>query len=229
MMHVAVVTVGDELLAGEVTDTNAAWLCDRLEACGATVRRVVTVPDEVDAIAETVGELAARYDAVVVTGGVGPTHDDRTLAGVAAAFDRELRTHDGAREWLESTGDYAFAELAEGTADLPEGSRFLRNPVGVAPGAVVENVYVLPGVPAEMEAMFDHVAAEFDGAVTHVETLEAAEPESALVDRIAEAEDRFDVAVGSYPGEVVRLSVRSTDPTAAAEAADWLRERVAQR
>ncbi|MFB6120645.1 MAG: competence/damage-inducible protein A [Halobacteriaceae archaeon] len=228
-MHVAVVTVGDELLVGEVTNTNATWLCQRLAERGAAVRRVVTVPDDVADIAETVRTLHDRYDAVLVTGGLGPTHDDVTMAAVATAFDRDLAEHSDAVAWLDGDSGYDYDDLTEGTGHLPEGARFLPNPEGVAPGAVVEGVYVLPGVPGEMKAMFDAVADEFDGDVSHVETVEADEPESALVDRIATAQERFDVTIGSYPGETVRLKVRSTDPEAADAAADWLRERVTRQ
>jgi len=228
-MQVAVITVGDELLVGEITDTNATWLCQRLAEQGASVGRVVTVPDDVDDIAATVADLHDGFDAVVVTGGLGPTHDDVTMAGVAAAFDRSLVEHPDAVAWLDGDSGYSYGDLAAGTADLPEGARCLPNPEGVAPGAVVEGVYVLPGVPDEMKAMFGSIAEEFDGEVSHVETVRADEPESALVDRIDAAQERFDVAVGSYPGETVRLKVRSTDPEAASAAAAWLRERVTRQ
>jgi molybdenum cofactor synthesis domain-containing protein len=228
-MRVAVVTVGDELLAGEVVDTNAAWLCERLTERGATVERVTTVPDRVGDVARVVNEYRAEYDAVVVTGGLGPTHDDVTMAGVAAAVGRELVERPEAVAWLTEERGYDAAALAPGTADLPAGARHLPNDVGVAPGAVVESVYVLPGVPAEMESMFDRVAPEFSGDRLHVETVHADEPESALVDRLREFGERFDASVGSYPGDGVRLRVRATDPAVAREGAAWLRERVRTR
>ena len=225
-MRVAVVTVGDEILAGEITDTNSQWLCTRLAERGVDVERITTVPDRVADIARVVNEYRAEYDAVVVTGGLGPTHDDLTMEGVAAAVGRQVAEHDGALAWLTEAGGYSADDLAKGTADLPEGARFLENDVGVAPGAVVESVYVLPGVPDEMKAMFERVAGEFSGERTHVETVVADEPESALIDRLAAVQERFDVAVGSYPGETVRLRVRSRDPAEAERAAAWLRERV---
>ena len=224
-MRVAVVTVGDEILAGEITNTNARWLCRRLTERGADVERVTTVPDRVADVARVVNEYRAEHDAVVVTGGLGPTHDDLTMEGVAAALGREVEEHPEALAWLTEAGDYSADDLAAGTADLPVGARFVENDEGVAPGAVVESVYVLPGVPAEMKAMFERVAAEFSGERTHVETVVADEPESALVDRLASLRDRFDVAVGSYPGETVRLRVRATDADEARAAAAWLRDR----
>ncbi len=225
-MRVAIVTVGDELLAGEIADTNARWLCERLTECGVDVERVTTVPDRVEDIAQVVNEHRAAHDAVVVTGGLGPTHDDLTMEGVAAAVGRDVVEHEAALSWLTGDGGYSHDSLAEGTADIPEGARFLENDAGVAPGAVVESVYVLPGVPDEMKAMFERVADEFSGDRVHTETVVADEAESALIDRMSAVQERFDVTVGSYPGETVRLRVRSTDADETARAAAWLRERV---
>ncbi|MFC7155346.1 competence/damage-inducible protein A [Halomarina halobia] len=224
-MRVAVVTVGDELLAGETVNTNAAWLGERLTARGATVERVVTVPDRIEDIASVVREYHGEYDAVVVTGGLGPTHDDLTMDAVAAAFDRELERSEEALAWLEEHGGYVREDLTAGTADLPAGARVLHNEVGVAPGCVLESVYVLPGVPAEMKAMFGLVAEEFAGTRRYVETVAVDEPESALLDRFEELRDRFDVTVGSYPGDYVRVKVRGEDRGAVEAAAAWLRER----
>jgi molybdenum cofactor synthesis domain-containing protein len=225
-MRVALVTVGDEILGGDTENTNATWLCRELTDRGVDVERVTVVPDRVADIARVVNEYRAAYDAVVVTGGLGPTHDDVTLEGVAAAVGTELAEDPDAVTWLETEGGYAREELAEGTAVLPVAGEMLPNHEGVAPGCVVENVYVLPGVPAEMKAMFGAVAGEFSGEVRTVETVTTTEPESALVDRLAGLRERFDVGVGSYPGENVRVKIRGTDPGVVAEAAAWLRERV---
>ncbi len=219
-------TVGDELLVGRTTNTNAAWLCERLDGRGVAVERVTTVPDRVADIARVVNEYRAEYDAVIVTGGIGPTHDDVTMDGVAAALGRPLREDERVLEWLEEEGGYAREELTEGTAAIPEGARPLHNTVGVAPGAVLEGVYVLPGVPSEMRGMFETVAPEFRGEPVHREVVVAAEPESALLDRLETLRDRFDVGVGSYPGESVRIEIRGTDETAVREAAAWLDARV---
>ncbi|WP_435177780.1 competence/damage-inducible protein A [Halorussus sp. AFM4] len=225
-MDVALVTVGDELLAGDTVNTNAAWLGERLTERGASVERVVVVPDRVADIARVVNELRAEYDAVVVTGGLGPTHDDLTMEGVAAAVGVPVEEHDEAVAWITDHTDYERADLVEGTTHLPRGSRMLPNDEGVAPGCVVENIYVLPGVPAEMEAMFERIADEFAGEYRHVRTVEADEPESALVERFAELREKFDVTVGSYPGDHVRVKLQSTDEEELERAAAWLRERV---
>ncbi|MFC4450383.1 competence/damage-inducible protein A [Halorussus aquaticus] len=225
-MQVALVSVGDELLTGDTVNTNAAWLGERLADRGASVERVVVVPDRVGDIARVVNELRAEYDAVVVTGGLGPTHDDLTMEGVAAAVGVPVEEHDEAVAWVTDHTDYERGDLVEGTTHLPKGSRMLPNEEGVAPGCAIEGVYVLPGVPEEMQAMFETVADEFSGEYRHVRTVEADEPESALVERLADLRDRFDVTVGSYPGDHVRLKLQSTDEAELERAAAWLRERV---
>jgi len=225
-MRVAVVTVGDELLSGDTENTNATWLCRQLTERGAGVERVATVPDRVADIARVVNEYNAEYDAVVVTGGVGPTHDDVTMDGVAAAFGRQVEPNEEATEWLTEESGYAADDLVDGTTHLPAGARMLRNPEGVAPGAVVGSVYVFPGVPDEMQAMFETVAEEFSGEPTYVEMVVADEPESALIDRIETVQERFDVQVGSYPGRNVRLKVSAHDPDVVRDATAWLEANV---
>ena len=233
----AIVTVGDELLAGDTENTNATWLAHELTERGVSVRRVVVVPDEVDAIAAAVREYAGAYDAVVVTGGLGGTPDDVTMAGVAAAFDRDLEPDPLARESVERSVEWVrenrpglsdFSVDVEAEASIPAGARPLLNDEGLSPGCVVEDVYVLPGIPREMEAMFGQVEAEFAGDVES-ETFYTEEAEAALVGRLAEARERFDVSVGCYPDREAghnRIKVVGEDAVAVDEAAAWLRERV---
>ncbi|QIO23018.1 molybdopterin-binding protein [Haloarcula sp. JP-L23] len=225
-MRVAVVTVGDELLAGETVNTNAAWLGRQLADRGVTVERTTVVPDRIADIARVVNEYHAEYDAVIVTGGLGPTHDDVTIDGVAAAFGRDVVESEEALAWLEEHGGYTRDDLTDGTGEVPEGSRVLPNHEGVAPGCVVEQCYVLPGVPDEMKRMFEEVAGEFSGQKQYVRTVDAAEPESALLDRLAAVQERFPVKVGSYPGETVTVRFEGPDEAVVEEAAAWLHERV---
>ncbi|MDZ7700560.1 MAG: molybdopterin-binding protein [Halobacteriales archaeon] len=232
-MRVAVVTVGDELLAGDTVNTNAAWLGEQLGRRGAHVERVVVVPDRVGEIAAEVNRLRATHDAVVVTGGLGPTHDDLTINGVAAALGVPVEESADAVAWYDGHAEYSHDDLVDGTADLPRGARLLMNPVGVAPGAVCTGedgvpIYVLPGVPREMEAMFEAIADEFDGEPRTRRFVETTEPESALIDRFAALQEQFaGVTVGSYPGEDgVRVKLEGEDAEAVDAAADWLEARV---
>lgn len=224
-MDVAVVTVGDELLAGETINTNGAWLGKQLTDAGASVERLIAVPDRVADIARVVNEFRAEYDAVVVTGGVGPTHDDVTMEGVAAAFGTSLAPDEEVSAWLATEG-YAGEDLAPKTTHIPERASLLENPAGVAPGCVLDSVYVLPGVPSEMKAMFETIRDTFSGTERFDASVVTSESESQLLDRIKTARERFDVEIGSYPSDDVTLKIRGTDREAVASAAEWLREQV---
>ena len=166
-----VLTVGDELLAGRVTDTNATWLSARLSAAGFPTVHRETVPDEVGAIAAALGRALSAAPVVLVTGGLGPTADDLTRDGVALGLGRPLE-EDGAawdliREFFERHGREAPARDRP-EARLPRGAQPLRNRRGTAPGFTLDVegalVVVLPGVPTELEALYeDHVAGLLAG------------------------------------------------------------------
>ena len=238
-MEVAILTVGDEVLSGDTQNTNATWLARRLTDAGATVTRILTLPDDRALIRETVAEWREDFDAVIVTGGLGGTHDDVTADAIADAFDRDLVVDPSVREdVIETVAAYRDRnpDLVEAHdldidvdawAALPEGCRPLVNPEGLCPGCVLENVYAFPGVPAEVQALFDLVAGEFDGDAVST-TLYTPQPEGSMVEAVAGVRDRFDVTVGSYPNTETRNRVKltGTDPEAVVAAADWLRERI---
>lgn len=225
-MRVELLTVGDELLRGETLNTNAAWLGRQLTDRGSTVTRVTVVPDAVEVIADVLTTARGRADAVVVTGGLGPTHDDRTMAAVARSFGVDLVEHAGARDWFVEETEHDPDDLAPGTLDLPAGATSLPNEVGIAPGAAIANVYVLPGVPEEMHRMFEGIARAFEGPDHHVRQLTVGQPEREIADLLRQLEGRFDVVVGSYPGETVRVRIAGADHEDVEAAAAWLAERV---
>ena len=238
-MEVAILTVGDEVLSGDTENANATWLASRLTDAGATVARILTLPDDREAIRETVEEWRETFDAVIVTGGLGGTHDDVTADAIADAFDRDLVVNPAVREdVIETVAAYRDRnpDLVEAHdididvdawAALPEGSRPLVNPEGLCPGCVLENVYAFPGVPAEVRALFDLVAGEFGGDAVST-TLYTPQPEGSMVEAVAGVRDRFDVTVGSYPSTETRnrIKLTGTDADAVAAAAAWLRDRI---
>ncbi|SFR34311.1 competence/damage-inducible protein A [Halogeometricum limi] len=233
-MDVAIVTVGNELLAGDIENTNATWLARELTERGVNVVRVLTVPDEESVIAETVREWAAAFDAVLLTGGLGGTPDDLTMAGVAAGLDRELELNPVAAADVEATierilerrPDIDFDLNVEWYASMPAAATPIPNPEGLAPGCVAENVYVLPGIPEEMRAVFENVAEDFGGTVA-AKTFYTPQPEGAMADPLARVASRFGVRVGSYPnreGTRTRIKLTATDEAELAEASSWLVE-----
>ena len=233
-MNAALLTVGDELLAGDTANTNATWLCERLAGRGVTVERVLTVPDELDVIADATRRYSEAFDAVIVTGGLGGTPDDLTMDGVAAAFGRELVENDLALADIERTleeiaDDYPELNVdVSAEAEIPAEARPLINEVGLSPGCVLENVYVFPGIPSEMKGMFEGVAGEFEGDVDS-RFLYTEEPEANLIERLDGVRERFGVRVGCYPDREAghnRLKISGSDPETLADAEKWLRDRI---
>jgi len=224
----SILTIGNELVSGDVPNTNGSWLAKRLAPLGVSVRTLTALPDEIEQIAEFVRDEAARVDFLLVTGGLGGTPDDLTREAIAHAFGVEqVEQADVAadlRARFTRDPDYAAR-----WAQLPAGSRPLRNPLGGAPGFAIENVYVLPGLPSEMEAMFDAISEEFRrgspiGAWRRVYRTRESEIAPALI----EAGERWPGAlIGSYPsfnpdGPHVEVVVKSSDPDELREASEWL-------
>lgn len=229
-MHAGLVTVGDELLSGEVANDNATWLARQLAERGVELEEILVVPDRVDRIAHRVEECSERFDAVLVTGGLGSTPDDVTLEAVAAAFDLALERNEAALQDAEHTvaeikEEYpGFTFDSEAAAQFPAGAEVIPNDVGIAPGCVVRNVYVLPGLPEEMKAMFERIADRFEGEQV-ARSLYTQVPESHLNRLLTEVAAEFEVSVGSYPQEECnRIRLASTNPGTLAAAVEWVRE-----
>jgi nicotinamide-nucleotide amidase len=228
----SILTIGNELVSGDVPNTNAAWLAKRLAPLGVSVRMAAALADEIEAVAEYVREEAPRVDFLLVTGGLGGTPDDLTREAIAVAFDVPQE------EVPELAADLRarFAhdpEYAARWALLPRGSRPLPNPLGGAPGFAIENVYVLPGLPAEMEAMFDAVAEEFRrGAPIAAWRRTYRTRESVIAAALVEAGERWPgVLVGSYPrfdrdGSEVEVVVKSSNAEELSAASGWLEARL---
>jgi len=176
-MTVVLLSIGDELLRGEIVNTNAQWLGEELTTLGCEVVAVETVGDDVDRLVHTLRRLRSEHEVIIITGGLGPTSDDRTAEAVALAFDRPLMRSDEAFEAIARRLKERGREMLPGhekQARLPQGAEVLSNTVGSAPGFALGRpaserpdgspdradefeveLYVLPGVPREMRAMFD--------------------------------------------------------------------------
>jgi molybdenum cofactor synthesis domain-containing protein len=149
-----VLVIGNEILSGKTADENAVFLVRELRELGVDVRRISVIPDEVETIASEVRAFSSAYDSVFTTGGVGPTHDDLTMEGVALAFGRRIVRNPELEAALRG---YYSPELVEPNlrmADVPEGTRLIGGPGMWFPVIVVENVFVFPGVPEIFQRKF---------------------------------------------------------------------------
>ncbi|GAB3667380.1 competence/damage-inducible protein A [Actinocorallia lasiicapitis] len=229
-MRVELLTVGDELLIGDIVNGNAAWMGQALTGIGVAVTRSVVVGDTEEAISGAVADALAHADAVIITGGLGPTYDDRTrdvLAAMAGApLERDPVIEKRLRERAERYG-VPLRPMALRMAEVPAGAAVLENPAGSAPGLRLvmggKPVFALPGVPFEMQAIMEgSVLPELDsGAGAAQLTLRTAGVwESVIASRLAsvEAMDGVDLAYLPSPAEVkVRITASGRDVLEAAE------------
>ncbi len=218
-----ILSIGNELLIGKVANTNATWLCQKATALGINIKRITVLPDNVDETAQAIREAFERKPQfILTTGGLGPTFDDKTLETIAKALGRRLKVNPEALEMVKAKYiPYAVkagsrVELTEARvkmATIPEDSTPIRNPVGTAPGVRVDlNGIVLiamPGVPREMEAIFNEtvqpLVKEASGGIGfYEESLYVDIMESVLAPLI-------DVAMRSTPGVYVKSHPKSDE------------------
>lgn len=230
---VAILAVGDEILRGEVQEANAYHMAAQLNQVGANLRCILVTGDEVETIARWVRVLSDEHDFLIVCGGVGPTHDDVTMEGVARAFGVKLISHPDLtaliEKWRGESADEAMMRLTQ----VPQGT-VLFQVEGHFPVVRVHNTFILPGVPKILRRKFadilDLMRAD-DGPVLKrnfislVSELDIAQPLSSLAQQLAP-----EVSIGSYPEKMsrdehrVRLTLTSRDAEALERACRLLME-----
>ena len=229
----AVLVIGNEILSGRTKDANLPYLAVELNKLGVRLMEARVVPDIEGRIVAALDELRAAYDYVFTTGGIGPTHDDITAECVARAFGVPLRRHPEAVKLLASRfknpADLNEARLR--MANVPEGGVLINNPVSGAPGFQIGNVFVMAGVPAIMQAMFQGLGHRLVGGVPmRARTLATNLPEGKIAERLGRLQARHpEVEIGSYPfyrqGRFgVSLVMRAVDEAALELTAGELRE-----
>ncbi len=250
-MKATLLTIGDELLIGQVVNTNAAWLGEQLSLLGVDLARVVTLGDEAAAIDAELDRACAASDLVLLTGGLGPTHDDLTVEAVAGFFGAPLRLDqrvlDGIVERFRKRGR-PMAESNRKLALVPEGFDVLDNAVGTAPGLwhvdatrdAERIVVVLPGVPKEMQALFTEAVAPRLRArkglrvIAHRTLLTAGIGESNLQDEVGDLSAHLDAGLRlaflpSTSGVRLRLTATGEDRPTVEARLDRLERRLRAR
>jgi molybdenum cofactor synthesis domain-containing protein len=196
------VVIGNEVLSGRTQDKNINWIAGRLDEHGIQLAQVRIVPDAEGDIIEAVNALRGRYRYVFTTGGIGPTHDDITAPSIAKAFNRVMERNTEALKILRAyykTED--FNDSRQRMADMPRDVKLIDNPVSAAPGFIIENVYVMAGVPHIMQAMFDNVVHDLKGgAALKTKTITSDLREGQIGAPLAKIQEKHKaVVIGSYP------------------------------
>lgn len=174
--NVEILIVGNEILTGDILDTNTNWLCKKVHGRGGTVVKVTVLPDVIEVIAEAVqGAVNRKIDILFTSGGLGPTSDDLTLQAVAAGTEREVVLHPEALEMVRKQYDYFFTRgkvsqggltpAREKMACLPQGAEPLFNGTGTAPGVFLQveqtAIISVPGIPSEQKDIVNQSLKQF--------------------------------------------------------------------
>ena len=224
----AIIVIGDEILSGRTKDKNIGWLAENLSAQGIQLVEARVISDHRQTIIDTVQMLSATYDLIFTSGGIGPTHDDITTEAVAAAFNVPVIRHPEAEQRLlahYSNTDLEFNVARQKMADIPETATLIDNPISAAPGFVIENVHVLPGVPTILQAMFEGLRNSLPGGVVMTRiTVQCGTGEGNIANILAKVQSRYaGVSIGSYPwlkpnqfGTAVVVSGQEQIPTESA-------------
>jgi molybdenum cofactor synthesis domain-containing protein len=200
----AIIVIGDEILSGRTKDKNIGWLAEQLNLLGIHLREARVIADDRQTIIDTVQTLSGAHDLVFTSGGIGPTHDDITTEAVAAAFNVSVIRHPEAERRLIAhyqNTNLEFNAARQKMADIPETATLIDNPLSAAPGFILGNVHVLPGVPSILQAMFDGLVATLPGGVQMTRiTIQCQTGEGNIATILGDVQARYDgVSVGSYP------------------------------
>lgn len=195
-----IVLIGNEILSGKIHDANAAYLCRELRALGVDVRKISVIPDELEPIAEEVAQFSRAYDYVFTSGGVGPTHDDVTIEGVARAMRvsvvREPRLVALLEDFYKGNLNAARLKMAE----VPEGAELLAADSLIFPAIVIRNVYILPGVPEIFRQKFDALRERFREQPFRLRSVFVRMGEGTLADFLNDLLKNYPLLLlGSYP------------------------------
>ena len=200
----AIIVIGDEILSGRTKDKNIGWLAEELGAQGIQLCEARVIADKKQVIIDTVQTLSKAYDLVFTSGGIGPTHDDITTDAVAAAFGVPVIRHPEAERRLilhYANTDLEFNAARQKMADIPDNAALIDNPLSAAPGYIIGNVHVLPGVPTILQAMFEGLKPRLPGGIVMTRiTVQCSTGEGNIATILSDVEASHDgVSVGSYP------------------------------
>ena len=215
-----VLIIGDEILSGRTQDTNLRDIARYLGVHGVDLAEARTVGDTIEEIVAALDALRGRYDYVITTGGIGPTHDDITADAVAAAFGVELEEHPEIIAMITARWGESPNAARRRMARVPVGGELVKNPVQGPPGFRIGNVFVLAGVPTIMRGMLEDVGHRLEGgAVTISRTVRVEGSGEGVIAAPLEAvaKAHLDMSLGSYPffgesGYGSNLVLRGRDP-----------------
>ncbi|MDA8387482.1 MAG: molybdopterin-binding protein [Nitrospiraceae bacterium] len=196
----AVIIIGNEILSGKVKDENSYFFAEELRGLGVRLALVMVIPDVVEEIAAAVASCAEKYDYVFTSGGIGPTHDDVTMKGIAAAFGLDTAANERYRQIIIERCGPLVSAAALRMADLPRGAEVIELSGINFPPVRVKNVYVFPGVPEFLRKKFHALKERFRGKPYHLRRIYLNGEECLIAESLDAVAAKFPmVEIGSYP------------------------------
>jgi molybdenum cofactor synthesis domain-containing protein len=234
MPTAGIIIIGNEILSGKITDTNSPYLCRELRALGVDVERILTIPDVIEVIAREVTAMSETHDFVFTSGGIGPTHDDLTMDGIALAFGREIELYQSVADRIHRAQGHEPNESQLKMAMIPQGARLVDAGDLWFPVVIVENVHIFPGIPELLRKKFESIRQRFRGVPVLLKRVYVKQRESDIASSLHELLQEFpELMLGSYPriGEEafhVILTLESRDAGYLQRALDSLLERLSE-
>jgi molybdenum cofactor synthesis domain-containing protein len=213
----AIIVIGNEILSGKVVESNAAFLATELRALGVSLQRILVIPDDLDAIGAAVRTYHSAFDSVFTSGGVGPTHDDVTIAGVARGLGRRVIRHPLLEEKIREYSGDTISEARLKMAEIPEGAELVFEGSLNFPIVLVENIYILPGIPELFRDKFLAMKSRFAVDPYFMRVIYARAIESSIAQYLNATLEAFPLLqLGSYPKLAdpeyrVRVTLESKD------------------
>ena len=227
-----IIIIGNEVLSGKTQDINSTFLCRELRSLGVDVRRITVIPDDRELIGSTSAAFSADWDYVFTTGGVGPTHDDVTVEGIAQGFATKAIINPLLEKRLRDRHGSELNSARLRMALTPQDSELLGQGSMFAPVIRYRNIYIFPGIPRILQERFAAIRELFREKPFFLKNIYVAEGEGVIAATLNNLLEEFpDVLLGSYPALdnpefKVKVTVESKDRDYLARAADWLLERL---
>jgi molybdenum cofactor synthesis domain-containing protein len=195
-----IVIIGNEVLSGKTQDVNSYFLCTELRQLGVEVQKISTIQDEIPLIGQEVAEFSQRFDLVFTTGGVGPTHDDVTIEGIAHGFGLKVVRHPAIEQRMRQRlgGDVNEARLR--MANVPDGATLLATEALFAPVVNIRNVYIFPGIPKILQERFHAIKERFRESPYFLKNVYVRYGEGIIAAMLNDLLVKFpQIMLGSYP------------------------------
>jgi molybdenum cofactor synthesis domain-containing protein len=216
-----IVVIGNEVLSGKTQDINSHFFCAELRRLGVDVQKISTIPDEIELIGREVAAFSKRFDFVFTSGGVGPTHDDVTIDGIAHGFGMPVVRHPDIERRMRQRlgGDVNEARLR--MANVPEGAELLATEALFAPVVKIRNVYIFPGIPRILQERFHAIKETFRESPYLLKNVYLRYGEGVIAVMLNEVLAKFpELLLGSYP--VLDIAEYKVKVTLESKDADYL-------